>query len=698
MEGYTDARERTALVLQWLDRRVESVEYRYEIWSHAKPVLEGFKVASTRPDTIGLLPFKLPGGRGLAWQVEDGHRTVLERVGLDGITTVMGNTSEHRPTSCVCVDPSTDNLIWIDAINRTLYLARDWQSPGSVISFGEGYPIRSPVGADRVGGGIIFPRCCGDGFVYGLWIGENHEEVVRVDVASVVGERVVVYSAQEELQSLVATSYQGQTELFWIRTDLRRHPESSLVQWTAGSACRSLLTVDFAVGNLEVESCRRQAWLCGFSRGMNGMKLWHFDLVSEALLGVYALPDSFRGLPDASTCSLQCSLSRFAAESVKVLLRFPLKETKAKEPWRVVVPSHFVSEDDSEHVGSELRHGLPGNTFSDPTTLLDSEYIQASPFPLQLDKAQQGGCEEAFYCSEECQRLDWRQGHGAECKAGSQGFEELAQKRKSKASEAEKKSSVVPTRSGSRFEAVVKQAQSAARHSNAAGKIPVKPPVAGIDQALLVLRYGLLQRFGSFRAAVEWFEHHYHGKLNLEEFKNTLAMMRPGDIPGRQTVLPPGVAPYELFGAMDSDGFGEVDLVGLMHSYWDVELKGDHRGQKMSSQSVVHEDPRGHGNSSMRRAHRTAAVLAYRNARYDDAIVNAKQALRAHGSEEGDNLVELLLLSRAYAASSQHDLGVGDEDDLDEYDNEGSENSDESASVEEEYSEDGYSDGDASHG
>ncbi|KAF4697150.1 hypothetical protein FOZ60_011822 [Perkinsus olseni] len=185
----------------------------------------------------------------------------------------------------------------------------------------------------------------------------------------------------------------------------------------------------------------------------------------------------------------------------------------------------------------------------------------------------------------------------------------------------------------------------AVRKAKADGRIPVKPPVVGIDQALLVAPPDLPLPSRHGRAAAEWFGHHYDGKMNLEEFKNTIAMMRPGDVPGRQSVLPPGVAPYELFGVMDSAGSGEIDLAALMQSYWEVEFRGAARDP-----SPVTSYPRG------------SSVAQPESFRYDDAIVNAKQALRdatGAANSAGDALVELLLLSRAYAASSQHDLGAG---------------------------------------
>ncbi|KAF4701657.1 hypothetical protein FOZ63_007910, partial [Perkinsus olseni] len=123
------------------------------------------------------------------------------------------------------------------------------------------------------------------------------------------------------------------------------------------------------------------------------------------------------------------------------------------------------------------------------------------------------------------------------------------------------------------------------------------------------------------------------------------------------------VAPYELFGVMDSAGSGEIDLAALMQSYWEVEFRGAAHHTSPVTNERRNSVSGGRSNSgSLRRSHRTAAVLAFRNARYDDAIVNAKQALRdatGAANSAGDALVELLLLSRAYAASSQHDLGAG---------------------------------------
>ncbi|KAF4742423.1 hypothetical protein FOZ63_010907, partial [Perkinsus olseni] len=239
-------------------------------------------------------------------------------------------------------------------------------------------------------------------------------------------------------------------------------------------------------------------------------------------------------------------------------------------------------------------------------------------------------CEQAYYCGEECQRLDWRRGHGVECKGlGTRRPSATGDERKNmprSSTRASPGAAVPRTRPGSVMEHGDREA---VRKAKADGRIPVKPPVVGIDQALLVLRYGLLQRFGSFRAAAEWFGHHYDGKMNLEEFKNTIAMMRPGDVPGRQSVLPPGVAPYELFGVMDSAGSGEIDLAALMQSYWEVEFRGAARDPSPETNERRNSVPGVRSNStSLRRSHRTAAVLAFRNARYDDAIVNAKQALR----------------------------------------------------------------------
>ncbi|KAF4697148.1 hypothetical protein FOZ60_011820 [Perkinsus olseni] len=234
-----------------------------------------------------------------------------------------GYTDAPLTVSHMCVDPLSGCLVLVDNTRRLLYLVFEWESRDAPLAIAEpqGHRIRPVLEAERVGA-LFSACCCGDGFVYCLSLTEDAEGVVRIDVRDDVGASHVVHRARGEYQSLVATSHEGTTELLWIQTQLKRNPESELVLWTSAVGRRTVTTVDFAVGWLDVDNSRRLAWLCGFSRGAGGMRLWRVDLATEAITGIFPLSAGLRGCRIFAQANGRFWLLESASRKLRVL--FPV--------------------------------------------------------------------------------------------------------------------------------------------------------------------------------------------------------------------------------------------------------------------------------------------------------------------------------------------------------------------------------------
>ena len=225
-------------------------------------------------------------------------------------------------------------------------------------------------------------------------------------------------------------------------------------------------------------------------------------------------------------------------------------------------------------------------------------------------------CRKIFYCSQSCQRLDWRT-HKITCvKAVEHPI----------------------------FDAAVVIREDTE-------KLP------GPEKAGEVLKQGLMIRFGSIVAAYEWFDAHSEGLISESEFsKLTVA-----------TGVTDKVLIKELFTALDRTGEGKISLSGFL-SEAVKKLKPSaafppQQPEKTDKSFLVKTER--HIETPMdpshlppgRRALRAASILAFRNGRYDDAVVSALQALGITSSSaksvaslsgHPDNLVEVLLLLKAY--------------------------------------------------
>ncbi|KAF4737935.1 hypothetical protein FOZ62_020053, partial [Perkinsus olseni] len=100
-----EERQRAALLLNWVARQIDGVEYRYEICLFAWPTVEGFSVSDTIAGPIGLLPCKMPGADGLVWVSPTGGRLELRKVDSEDCCKVLGYTDAPLTVSHVCVDP-----------------------------------------------------------------------------------------------------------------------------------------------------------------------------------------------------------------------------------------------------------------------------------------------------------------------------------------------------------------------------------------------------------------------------------------------------------------------------------------------------------------------------------------------------------------------------------------------------------------
>lgn len=211
-------------------------------------------------------------------------------------------------------------------------------------------------------------------------------------------------------------------------------------------------------------------------------------------------------------------------------------------------------------------------------------------------------CRRIFYCSQTCQRTDWRS-HKVTCSVPVH---------------------VPPT------------------VSPVSGTLPLgSTSLAMYGRASEVLKECLMVRFGSMVGAYEWFDVNRGGLVSSVEFEQLVTEWDPSmDI----------LFVKSLFSALDREGNGSFSLsVFLRHAVQRIQDPAFEPADKSVPVSDPSKLPAG------RRALRTAAILAFRNGRYNDAIVSASQALGISTlkslnsvSPNPDNLVELLLLAKAF--------------------------------------------------
>ena len=186
--------------------------------------------------------------------------------------------------------------------------------------------------------------------------------------------------------------------------------------------------------------------------------------------------------------------------------------------------------------------------------------------------------------------------------------------------------------------------------------LPASPPDS-YERASEVLKQGLMARFGSIVGAYEWFDLNTGGYIHFSEFEKCLLAN------GVSTPL----LVRELFSALDRSGAGRFSVseflseaVKKLNPAPFPQLPAVEPTKSAPQELRRFSDP-----STLpagRRALRTASILAFRNGRYDDAIVSGLQALGitaptprwvASLSKHPDNLVELLLLARAFVVTKQ---------------------------------------------
>ena len=200
-------------------------------------------------------------------------------------------------------------------------------------------------------------------------------------------------------------------------------------------------------------------------------------------------------------------------------------------------------------------------------------------------------CRRIFYCSQTCQRVDWRS-HKITCTDAK----------------------VTPG-------------------------VEMRQPDIDLSlhaRATDILTECLMGRFGSIVGAYEWFDANRGGYIDYVEFeKLVIASKKSSDLSYVRS----------LFSALDRANKGRVSLSEF--------LSQAVNGLPASPRSVSPEVPAEYVISAGRRALRAAALLAFRNGRYSDAVVSALQALGVSNSKtlesltpHPEHLVELLLLAK----------------------------------------------------
>jgi tetratricopeptide (TPR) repeat protein len=179
------------------------------------------------------------------------------------------------------------------------------------------------------------------------------------------------------------------------------------------------------------------------------------------------------------------------------------------------------------------------------------------------------------------------------------------------------------------------------------------------EKASEAFKESLMARFHSIVAAYEWFDTQFHGQVNYGEFEKTLSFW-PRRKLDRMEVR-------EYFTALDPSGRGTLSLSEFLNEavkrLGPPETFGEPKAlnRPVPSSTVTELSP-------ARRALRAAALLAFRNGRFEDAMVSAMQALglvslsgiETRVGTNPVNLVELLLLCRTFLTQKK-DLHIGDQ-------------------------------------
>ena len=239
-------------------------------------------------------------------------------------------------------------------------------------------------------------------------------------------------------------------------------------------------------------------------------------------------------------------------------------------------------------------------------------------------------CRRVFYCSQSCQRLDWRS-HKLTCSETTNTPPPVS----------------LPPPSSMPEQVISLEAQ-----------------VSMYERATETLKQSLLARFGSIIGAYEWFDTNTGGCLDIHEFERTLLA---GGVAKASVVK-------EMFSALDRPGSGRISVSDfLAEAVKKLNIRTlDENFPPSTAPRVIADDKKVERPSDPstlppgRRALRAASILAFRNGRYDDAIVSSLQALgiTSPGArwvssvpKHPDSLVELMLLSRIFAVSKQLQRG-----------------------------------------
>ena len=223
-------------------------------------------------------------------------------------------------------------------------------------------------------------------------------------------------------------------------------------------------------------------------------------------------------------------------------------------------------------------------------------------------------CRRVFYCSQACQRVDWRS-HKITCSEVRD----------------------------------IKGHDPRLIYSAESRKLPVATSGMSMhDKASEIFKECLMSRFGSIVGAYEWFDINRNGTVDYSEFqKMVVAANSSMDL----------MYVRELFAALDRNGDGKLSLSEFLNdAVQRLRTPSSTKIENSATPSPVVSVQL----SPARRALRTAALLAFRNGRYNDAIVAAQQALGITSASlkssliaaHPDNLVEVLLLCRAFAVSN----------------------------------------------
>ena len=159
------------------------------------------------------------------------------------------------------------------------------------------------------------------------------------------------------------------------------------------------------------------------------------------------------------------------------------------------------------------------------------------------------------------------------------------------------------------------------------------------SRALIALQTGLLRRFGTLRDAYRWYDLNQKGQMSLKEFEKSLEAA--GFKASNESV-----SVSELFAALDDTGSGGIDVGRLFHA--------SVRHNVLESDSPISLPPP--ASQADRKAVRTAAILAFRNGNYQEAIALSEKVL-SMSTPSNENLPDFLLLARAMLLTGETEKG-----------------------------------------